>query len=82
MKKNLLKIYDIFKSNNFIEKSDSLCDINKATNKILTSKKNIVIISKNTQKKPKYIHLNVQELRIILFCKKNHVLYFRYIVKK
>ena len=39
MKKNLLKIYDIFKSNNFIEKSDSLCDINKATNKILTSKK-------------------------------------------
>ena len=82
MKKNLLKIYDIFKSNNFIEKSDSLCDINKATNKILTSKKNIVIILKNTQKKPKYIHLNVQELRIILFYKRNHVLCFRYIVKK
>ena len=39
MKKNLLKIYDIFKSNENIRKTDSFSDINKATNKILTNKK-------------------------------------------
>ena len=51
MKKNLLKIYDIFKPNDSLQKVDSLSDINKATNKILTSKKKYRLYFKEYTKK-------------------------------
>ena len=51
MKKNLLKIYDIFKYTNNIQKTESFTDINKATNKILTNKKKYRLYFKEYTKK-------------------------------
>ena len=51
MKKNLLKIYDIFTSNDNMQKTDSFNDINKATNKILTNKKKYRLYFKEYTKK-------------------------------
>ena len=57
--KNLLKIYEIFKSKKTLKDKESLSDINRITKAILQNKKNSEIIFLIIIKKPKYIHLNV-----------------------